>query len=581
MVSALIGVATIRKLTIDRFRGLEHFEWWPASGVNVLVGGGDVGKSTVLEAIALLFSPTNSTLLSDSDYFKRDTTDGFTIEAVMSLPSSTGIDHQKQTAWPWEWDGLDAQLPDQSSPRKDAEPVYRVQARGSDDLELSYEIIDTDDTTRHLGVAVRRAIGLVRLGGDDRNDRDLRLVQGSALDRLIGDKRLRTKIARKLGATENLIEIEPDAKERLEKLSEAFTEIGLPSKLELGVTGGHGLSINALIGVTAEKDGVQLPLSTWGSGTRRLASLEIAAANQSEHPIVVIDELERGLEPYRQRLLLSDILHRDSQVFITTHSPIVLAAAGDATLWYLDVDAAIGELSKKQQTHRLSDPEAYLARLTVVVEGDTEIGFLRHLLRTQLPSTLHEYGIVVTNGCGNTQALGILDGLSGAGLAVAGFADTEGVKEDCWKRVQARLGNLLFRWPSGCIEENILPLVPASELEAFITPEGTTAGARLRTIADRLGVDDNRFASLSVRPDFRTTLVEAAMGRLRDDLRDDKKKQWKAHAKTWFKSVEGGEELARKVLASSCWRTLKPQLDPFVDAIREKTMPRKAADAGK
>jgi putative ATP-dependent endonuclease of the OLD family len=38
----------------------------------------------------------------------------------------------------------------------------------------------------------------VRLSGDDRNDRDLRLVQGSALDRLLSDKGLRSRMARKL-----------------------------------------------------------------------------------------------------------------------------------------------------------------------------------------------------------------------------------------------------------------------------------------------------------------------------------------------------------------------------------------------
>lgn len=45
--------AVIRKLIIQRFRGLETFDWRPAPGINVILGGGDVGKTTVLEAIAL------------------------------------------------------------------------------------------------------------------------------------------------------------------------------------------------------------------------------------------------------------------------------------------------------------------------------------------------------------------------------------------------------------------------------------------------------------------------------------------------------------------------------------------------
>ncbi|MBZ9765534.1 hypothetical protein LB526_02010 [Mesorhizobium sp. CA6] len=49
-------------------------------------------------------------------------------------------------------------------------------------------------------------------------------------------------------------------------------------------------------------------LGGWGAGTRRLAALEVAAAHHAEHPIMVVDEIERGLEPYRQRILVEDLL---------------------------------------------------------------------------------------------------------------------------------------------------------------------------------------------------------------------------------------------------------------------------------
>ena len=50
---------TIYRLIIERFRGIETPSWYPAVGVNVILGGGDVGKTTVLDAIALLLGPTN------------------------------------------------------------------------------------------------------------------------------------------------------------------------------------------------------------------------------------------------------------------------------------------------------------------------------------------------------------------------------------------------------------------------------------------------------------------------------------------------------------------------------------------
>ena len=62
----------IRRLRIERFRGIRSLAWNPAEGVNVILGGGDVGKTTILDAIALLLSPTNSYIPTDSDYWHRD-----------------------------------------------------------------------------------------------------------------------------------------------------------------------------------------------------------------------------------------------------------------------------------------------------------------------------------------------------------------------------------------------------------------------------------------------------------------------------------------------------------------------------
>ena len=47
-------------------------------------------------------------------------------------------------------------------------------------------------------------------------------------------------------------------------------------------------SIAALIGLTAIREGVQLPLATWGAGTRRIAALTIAEQNQGEAPITLV-----------------------------------------------------------------------------------------------------------------------------------------------------------------------------------------------------------------------------------------------------------------------------------------------------
>jgi putative ATP-dependent endonuclease of the OLD family len=129
-----MGVPTLYHLKIDRFRGLKTLSWHPAAGVNVILGGGDVGKTTILDAIALLLSPTNPSILPDTDYYGRDEQAGFAIEAVIGLPPSTGIADQIKPSWPWDWNGNEAVVPsidgEETGTAKN-EPVYRFRVRGT------------------------------------------------------------------------------------------------------------------------------------------------------------------------------------------------------------------------------------------------------------------------------------------------------------------------------------------------------------------------------------------------------------------------------------------------------------------
>jgi putative ATP-dependent endonuclease of OLD family len=208
----------IRRLTINRFRGIEKLTWCPEPGLNIILGGGDAGKSTILDALAFLFNPSTTAAISDSDFWKREADpDGFEIEAVMSLPDSCGIHNQSKQSWPWSWDGKTLSVPsidDAGTVSVSGAPVFCLRVRANADFELSYEIVQPDGSADFLPVAVRRAIGLVRLGGDDRNDRDLRLVQGSALDRLLSDQSLRARLGLKLGESQVEEQLRQEAKDK-------------------------------------------------------------------------------------------------------------------------------------------------------------------------------------------------------------------------------------------------------------------------------------------------------------------------------------------------------------------------------
>jgi putative ATP-dependent endonuclease of the OLD family len=578
MPSDIVSVPTIRRLSIQRFRSIKSMIWLPASGLNLILGGGDVGKTTILDAIALLLSPTNPNVVPDTDYYDRQEENGFVIDAVISLPDDSKINSLLKAAWPWDWDGEKPIVPsiDGDGTQIHNEPIYWLQVTGTPELDLVYEVKQPDGTSETMPLALRRQLCPVRLSSDDRNDRDLRFVHGSALDRLLSDKTLRSRLSSKLAETNVVDALNDDSKNALSSLSDVFAKTSLPTDLDLSITGAPGISVMALIGLTARRDGVQLPLSSWGAGTRRLSALAIAEQTQGPTPITLVDEIERGLEPYRQRVLMGKLGSNKAQAFITTHSAAAISAAANSTLWYVDHAGNIGRLDgAKVAQQRIRDPEAFLSRLAIVCEGVTEVGFVTTLLLAALGAPLEQTGIRVVDGGGHETTLGLLEALAEGGLSFGGFADDEGGKHPTrWKKLEERLGKLLFRWPLGCLEENIIAQVPEAKLEAFIKDTtGEKTGRRLRSLQERLGAESKEFSVLREKAggDLRKLIIEAATGAVPEG-KESEKKHFQSHSQDWFKSVGGGQELANKVFTIGLWPTLKGPFLPFANAVRKAVM---------
>lgn len=544
--------------------------------MNVILGGGDVGKSTVLEAVALLLSPSSTAVVSESDYWQRDCAQEFVIEAVMTLPETTGISSLQKFSWPWAWNGQDAVAPsaseDDDMPMPD-DPVYRVRVRGTTELELVWEIVQPHDDVDHFSVAVRRKIGLVRLSADERNDRDLRLVYGSALDRLLADNALRARIGKQVSSLNLHNSLADQGKEAIKNLDARMVKAALPGDLKLGLTTSQGLSIGALIGLLATKNGIALPLTSWGAGTRRMTALEIASSTERDASVTIIDEIERGLEPYRLRKLIHVLRDQHGQTFLTTHSPVAISCAAQAHLWYLDSDGDIGELPhEKIGPQQQRDPETFLARVAVIAEGPTEVGFLQFLLEKAFGTDPLDFGVRVCDGQGNPATLDLLDTLESAGLLFAGFADDEGTAPGRWKVLKDQLGDRLHQWPQGCTEQHVIGAVPDDKLEDLLRlGDGELDGNRLRTLADRLGLQDKHPTAIgqaiaATGKTWRTLIIDAATGS-KTGAPEGSAKSWKSHSRYWFKSEVGGRELAEKMVALGAWDAIQPQLLPLINAI--------------
>lgn len=578
--------AEVRQLHIKGFRGIKNLTWNPYKGMNILLGGGDSGKSTILEALGLLFSPSGNRSLAESDFWNKKSEDGFSIEATMYVSDDFEFSSGTKIYWPWEWDGENPLLPAAEADEvpEAQSPVFKVAVSATGDYELSWEIIQPDGSREHFPVGLRRKIGLVELTHDDRNDRDLRLVYGSALDRLIADNSLRSKIGHAISRIPLKDSLNEDAKQSLDQLDGSLQEEHLPSGLDLGVTSSQGISIGSLIGLLANKGDVSLPLASWGAGTCRMAALQISAAKHNGARITTIDELERGLEPYRLRQLTSSLIKSESQSFVTTHSPVAVSCSEGAQLWYIDAAGNLGILDReKTATHQRRDPETFLSRVSVIAEGETEVGFINEILEKLFGGNPLDAGVRVCLGQGDDQLLDLLESLNMSGLKFAGFADNDGKKPERWAQLKTAMEARLFQWPEGCIETNILSLMPDDYLEhLFKDQDGDWDGNRLRTIATRLGIEGKSFEEIQQAANkqgkqLRDIIIAAATG---DNIEvEDKgeKKSWKKHAQSWFKRADGsgGRELLVHLINSSKWEALEETLRPFFNSVltlSEKTV---------
>lgn len=79
----------IRKLDILNFRSIRSLSWLPSVGMNCLIGLGDSGKSTILDAIDLCMGARRNASFADTDFFNLDVSQPVQITVILgSLPDA-------------------------------------------------------------------------------------------------------------------------------------------------------------------------------------------------------------------------------------------------------------------------------------------------------------------------------------------------------------------------------------------------------------------------------------------------------------------------------------------------------------
>lgn len=383
-------MSKIRKVEISNFRSIQRLDWAPSPGINCLIGQGDAGKSTILDAIDLCLGARRSLQMSDVDFYRLDVSRPIDITITIGDLSDRlknldafgdflrGFDHHSK------------QLEDE--PRAGLETVLTIKFSASSDLEPNWALYSdraaTQGIERGLAWKDRSEISPIRIGSYAATN--LSWAKTSILNKLSEDRPdLGAELAR--AAREARTNFGTQAANQLNAtiqiVSRTASDLGVPiGNAAQALLDAHSVSIGD--GAISLHDASGIPLRSLGTGSTRLLVAGLQRAAAATASIALADEVEYGLEPHRLARFLDSVGARDPnhplQVFMTTHSPVALRELNGGQLYVVRPGnemhhvQVVGTANDIQGTVR-SYPDAFLAKSILVCEGASEVGLARGL----------------------------------------------------------------------------------------------------------------------------------------------------------------------------------------------------------
>lgn len=488
----------LRRLEIENFRGVKALDWRYIAETAALVGPGDSGKSTILDAIERVLSPKWNVAFDDTDFWDLQTEAPIVIRATIT---DLAQDFYRDSKFGLLLHGFDKGKGEavRAEGTDDEMHALLIELRVDASLEPVWSVLDADGEKHTLMARDREALGMLRVGGYV--DQHLGWSKGSVLTRL-------TDTGDAVGAV--LAEATRQARsglriDGLEKLAAAAQKVEALGK-NLGVAPRNTLiphldasSLSVAAGALSLHDG-KVPSRRAGLGTRRLLAVAMQREAAAQSGLTIVDEFEHGLEPHRIRRLLRVLRGRPpegvglakGQLILTTHSPTVLHELESAEVAVTDRTAdgsvAVKSLPAAVDYILKRTPQALLARKVIVAEGTTEVGLCQALDEAWTLETGASFGyrgVAVVDGVGGTQPAEISGHLASLGYEVALLIDS-----DAKAKVSKAVGAPVIAWPQGlCTEQclaNDLPDAAISQMAAVADDRG---GRSVReALADQLGV---------------------------------------------------------------------------------------------
>jgi putative ATP-dependent endonuclease of the OLD family len=323
-------MARIREILIDNFRGIKALAWLPSPGVNCLIGPGDSGKSSILDAVDFCLGARRNIQFTDADFYLLDVETPIRISVTIGELDDGLKNLDAYGMYLRSFDARSGKIEDE--PEESAETVLTVRLTVSSDLEPSWSLVsaraDAQGQTRNLNWGDRIRLAPTRIGVMAHYH--LGWGRGSVLNR-VSEERADASAALAKAARDARAAFGDQAQDQLAEtlgiVETTARELGIPVGEKVkALLDAHSASFSG--GTISLHDGDGIPLRGLGVGSTRLliAGLQRKAAAQAT--MILIDELEHGLEPHRIIRLLGSLGAKEDdpplQVLMTTHSPVVL-----------------------------------------------------------------------------------------------------------------------------------------------------------------------------------------------------------------------------------------------------------------
>ena len=574
-------MAIIRKIEIRHFRCIEWLTFAPNEGINCLVGPGDSGKSTVLDAIDLCLGARRTIQLGDMDFFNLDVSKPISITLTLGKLDDTLMSIENYGLFLRSFDKATGKVEDE--PEKDGEPVLSLNLRVAEDLEPVWSLVsdraEEKEVVKALNWKDRLRVAPSRLGTQP--GFNLSWSRGSVLNKLGSDK-AQMALALVEAAREARTSFGDTADQQLSKTLGVVTTTAKSLGVAVGdsaraLLDAHSVSFGD--GSISLHSASGIPLRCLGTGSERLlvAGLQREAAESAS--IVLVDELEYGLEPHRLTRLLGSLGVRDEkpklQVFMTTHSPVALREVTGDQLFVIrrakhrhDVHP-VGTENDMQAALRTA-PGAFLASAVIVCEGPSEMGFVRGLDDYRVSkgdTSLYAGGVALFNGEGSTpdkciERAGVFLRL---GYRTLAFIDND---KPATREVEDKFkanGGTVVTWRKGkALEDELFQSLPESTVQLLID--------RAKELTED-GIVKSHIGSCS---QGKVTLENLEWEGLTDGFTEASRELLGKAARTkkagWFKSISKMEGVARDIVgpnlakSNESFRTTVKELFDWVHA---------------